>query len=204
MGTLVLVRSWQNSGAFSLVGGIDWCDMRYVRALGLCLLLAVVSGCGTSESTVSYDASRNRMMYESAEMDVAQLEAAVGSGSSIVMRALASCMSRNCTPETIRLVFAVQGQGQAAIADHSISIVADGTEYSWEGDQNWERQGEVSFSEEPVVRVSLPLSSVEQIANASSISAYLGSMTLNLEGRTQSKLLSFVQTIRNPSASGTS
>lgn len=179
-------------------------DMRFVKGIMVALLVAVVSGCGTAGPTASYDASSNRMLYESAEMNVAQLEAAVGSGSSIVMRAFASCTSQNCTPQTVQFIFAVQGPGKSAIADHSLSIIADGSKYSWRGEQNWESQGDVLVSEEPMVRVALPLSSVKQIANAASIEAYMGSMTLNLGGRTQSKLRSFVQTIRNPSSAESS
>lgn len=59
--------------------------MRYLQAIGVALLLSA-AGCSTTGPTTSYDASKNQMTYESADVNVAQLGAAVGSGSSIVLR----------------------------------------------------------------------------------------------------------------------
>lgn len=179
--------------------------MRYMTVAGVAVLVVLVSGCSTLGPTASYDASKDQMVYESAKMKVAQMEAAIGPGKRIVMRAVASCRSRNCTPETVRLVFALDGQGGSAIADRSISIDADGTEYTWRsGELSWQRRGDVRSFQGELMQVELSFSEVEQIASASSISAYIGSIPLTLEGRTQSKLRSFVQTVRNPSSAESS
>ena len=147
---------------------------QYITVVGVGILVGLVSGCSTLGPTASYDASENQMVYESAEMEVAQMDAAIGTGKSIVMRAVASCRSRNCTPETVRLVFALDGEGGSAIADRSISINADGIEYSWEsGDPSWQQKGDVRSFRGELMQVEMAFSDEEQIATASSISAYM-------------------------------
>lgn len=181
--------------------------IRSVRVIWTALLLGLVSGCGTSGPTASYDASKNRMVYRSEEMTVGQLGSGLSAGDRVVMRAVASCQESNCVPETVRFVFMVEGGGDAntsAIQDQSVYISADGAEYSWSGDRRWLQQGDVRFYQGAIVRVGLSLSEVEQIANASSISARLGNTSLKLAGRAQSKLRNFIQTIRNSSTSATS
>lgn len=169
--------------------------------LSVVLSCAMFTACGTTGTSVSYDASKGQTVYESGEMSVAQMDAAVGSGSSIVMQAVATCEGQNCTPDRAQLVFSVRGRNEVALARRSISIVADGVEYAAQDANEWGGRGDISFSDEPVVEVDLSLSALEQIANASSLSARLGNTSLNVGDGDQEELRTFVQTAQNPESS---
>lgn len=164
------------------------------------LLGVVVSACGMTGTTTSYHSSSNETEYETSSITVGRLEAALGSGSRITMHARATCSGRSCSPDRAHLVFNVEGQTEKAIANHSISIEADDTVYSEQSREYWEAQDDVRYSKKQTIVLTLPLSSIEQIANASSVSGRVGNTSVNLGGRAQSHLQEFVRTTRQAGA----
>jgi hypothetical protein len=169
--------------------------------LGLSLL---VVGCGTTGpgTSVSYEASQNRTNFRTGTMTVGRLGGlGYGSNTSILLSARAQCSGRNCTPNQARLSFLLQGSSSdVALSDRSISLTADGKEYARRDAVRWRSPEDIRRAQGRIVSLTLPLSELSQIANASSLSGRLGNNSLSLDRGVRTKLKQFVQTMRNPAA----
>ncbi|MFB6249721.1 MAG: hypothetical protein ABEL97_14240 [Salinibacter sp.] len=167
-----------------------------------------VAGCGTTgpSTSVSYEASDNQTNFQTGTMTVGRLGASgYGSNTSILLNAQAQCSGRNCTPERARLSFLIQGSSSdVAISNRSVSLVADGKEYAHRSAVDWRSQEDIRMSQGRIASLTLPLSALSQIANASSLSGRLGSNKLSLDRGVRTKLKQFVQTMRNPAANTSS
>lgn len=181
----------------------------YVRHISLLTSLLVLSlfvvGCGTTgpSTSVSYKASQNRTNFQTGTMTVGRLEGlGYGSSTSILLSAQARCTGRNCTPDRARLSFLLQGSASdVALSDRSISLVADGTEYARPNTTDWRSREDIRMSQGQIASLTLSLSALSQIANASSLSGRLGNNDLRLSEQVKTELKQFVQTMRNPAAS---
>lgn len=174
--------------------------MRLIHGLAPLLVLGLMAGCGGSRSIMSYDAADNQTRFRTGNMTVAQAAGSGFSNTSLAMRANAKCSGQNCTPNEVRLDFSVQGSSDFALSDRSVSITADGEEFTWEKEVEWDSSEDIGSSPGRLIAVSLSLSDVSKIANASSISGRLGNTSLDLDGRVQQKLQEFVSTAKNPAA----
>ncbi len=124
------------------------------------------------------------------------------SATSLAMQATAECPGRNCTPNTVQLTFEVQGGSSGfTFSNRSVSFVADGEEYTWSKTAKWNNSGDVRTFQGQKIQLKMPLSKLEKIVEASSLSAQLGNKPLNLEGRVQSRLQAFVEKTKNPTSS---
>lgn len=170
----------------------------------LVLLLALVAGCGTTgpATSVSYKASQDRTTYRTGTMRVGRLEGlGYGSNTSILLSVRARCPGRHCTPDEARLSFLLQGSSSdVAISDRSISLVADGTEYTQRNSVDWRSREDIRMSQGRIASFTLSLSALSTIANASSLSGSLGNNTLDLDDGVQARLQDLVRTMRNPGA----
>ena len=178
----------------------------HLRALPLLfVLMALVgSGCGTTapSTSVSYKANQNRTTYQTGTIRVGRLQGlGYGSNTSILMSVQARCPGRNCTPKEARLSFLLQGSSSdVALSNRSISLTADGTEYARRSAVNWRSREDIRMSQGRIASVTLSLSALSNIANASSLSGQLGNNTLNLDGGVQTRLQEMIRTMRNPEA----
>lgn len=174
------------------------------RPLHLSLVLLIIglaAGCGSAGTTVSYDASENQTTVQSQTMTVVQEASGsgYGSSSSIVMRAVSQCPGENCTPNQATLSFSLQGRSDIAFSNRTLTITADGEEFAWRNADQWNSVDDIQTSQGQIVEVTLPLSDLEQIATATSLSGSLGGRSLDLN-RVQSQLQDFVSSAQNPAA----
>lgn len=153
---------------------------------------------------MSYDAPNNQTIFRSGSMTVAQAAGSGFSSTALVLNATAKCAGQNCTPERVRLSFSVDGSSDFALSDRTVSIVADDEEFTWSNEERWNSRKDVRVSTGRLTAVTLPLSDLETIANASSLTGRLGSTSLDLGGRVQSRLQEFVRTAKNPAAASAS
>ena len=156
-------------------------------ALRVALLLAasaLVFGCGSSGPTSSYDASDNQTLYRTGKITVAQLSSSgYGSGSTIAMQVISQCSGPNCTPESVDLLFSVEGNSETGLTTRTLSITADGESYRFDEQRSPRtRAGDIERSQNTTVRVSgVPLSDVKTVAMAQSVEGNLGGVALDLE-----------------------
>lgn len=179
----------------------------YGRQFGLILLLvSSLLGCSGGNQISSYNATKDRMTYKTRPLTVAQGVSessgyATRSQTRIILRARAQCTGRNCTPDTVRLLFKAEGTGSTlAISNRVVSIEADGKTYEWGQNASWNETpsaGNVGPSGR-IVETTLPISTFAQIANAQSLKGTLGGKTLTLTN-IQPHLQSFVRAARRPS-----
>lgn len=163
------------------------------------LLLAV--GCAGSGSVASYDTEENQTRFDTGTMTVGQVSSGGGfaSQTDIVMRATAKCTGRDCTPERASLIFSVQSTSEFALPSRSLTITADGREFSGGRASDWSRQRDIDRVEGRLAKVTLPLSDLAAIANANEVDGSLGNLSLDLQG-VQGRLQSFVKAAQNPEA----
>lgn len=172
---------------------------RLTHALLLVGAVVLLTGCGGTRSVATYDASENRTVFRSGPMTVARGSGSgYGSTTSIVMRAVARCTGRDCTPERVQLTFSVEGSSDFALSSRSVRIVADGKEYQRANATRWNTFDDVQRTEGPVAGLVVSLSALEQMATASTLEGTLGNQSLRLRGSVQSTLREFVQSARNP------
>lgn len=180
-------------------------DVRIVSlATSLLLVSLFVAGCGTTgpSTSVSYEASNDRTNVQTGTMTVGRIGgSSYGSNTSILLSARAQCSGRNCTPEQARLSFLLQGSASdVAISNRSVSLIADGEEYARRNAVNWNSQKDIRMSQGRIASLTLPLSALSEIANASSLSGRLGNNSLSLDRGVRTQLKQFVETMRNPAA----
>jgi hypothetical protein len=170
----------------------------------LLFLALFVVGCGTTgpSTSVSYEASQDRTNFRTGTMTVGRIGGlGYGSNTSILLSARAQCSGRNCTPDRARLSFLLQGSASdVALSDRSVSLVADGKEYAHQNAVNWRSQEDIRMSQGRIASLTLSLSALSEIANASSLSGRLGNNDLRLSDGVRSELKRFVQAMRNPAA----
>jgi hypothetical protein len=173
-------------------------------ATSLLFVSLLVVGCGTTapSTSVSYEASSNRTNFQTGTMTVGRIGGgSYGSNTSILLSVRAQCSGQNCTPERARLSFLLQGSSSdVAISNRSVSLVADGKEYARRDAVNWKSQEDIRMSQGRIASLTLPLSALSEIANASSLSGRLGSNSLSLDRGVRTTLQEFVETMRNPAA----
>jgi hypothetical protein len=107
-------------------------------------------------------------------------------------------------PQSARLNFTYQGSSDFALSDRSVSITADSERYTWNDVSSWSRVQDAAPSSGIVASVSLSLSELKQIAQATSVRGQLGSNTLNLDGGVQSRIEEFVRKMEDPFSSSDS
>jgi hypothetical protein len=107
-------------------------------------------------------------------------------------------------PQSERLNFTYQGSSDFALSDRSVSITADSERYTWNDVSSWSRVQDAAPSSGIVASVSLSLSELKQIAQATSVRGQLGSNTLNLDGGVQSRIEEFVRKMEDPFSSSDS
>ena len=159
--------------------------MRVLSLLTSLLFLSLfVVGCGSTgpSTSVSYQASQNRTNFQTGTMTVGRLGGlGYGSSTSILLSAQAQCTGRNCTPDRARLSFLLQGSSSdVALSDRSVSLVADGKEYAHRNAVDWRSREEIRMSQGRIASLTLSLSALSQIANASTLSGRLGNNDLRL------------------------
>lgn len=175
--------------------------LRFPYALLLFGAVLLMTGCGGTRSIATYDASENRTVFRSGPMTVARGSGSgYGSTTSIVLRAVARCSGRDCTPEQVQLTFSAEGSSEFSLSNRSVRIVADGEEYQRADATRWNDFEDVGRTDGPIAGLVVSLSALEQMANASTIQGTLGTKSLRLTGRVQSTLRAFVESARNPSA----
>lgn len=173
--------------------------LRLPHAVLLFGAILFMAGCGGTRSIATYDVSDNRTVFRSGPMTVArQSGSGYGSATSIVMRAVARCPGRDCTPERVQLTFSAEGSSDFSLSNRSVRIVADGEKYERTDATQWNDFDDVSRTEGPIAGLVVSLSALEQMATASNIGGTLGHQSLRLSGSVQSSLQAFVQSARNP------
>lgn len=175
------------------------------HVLYVVLIAVFLAGCGETSPFVtnSYNASKNRTVYSSKRMTLAQ-GVSSGSGyasqtqSSIAMKLRATCTGPNCTPNEARLTFMAEGDTDvSALTMRTISITADDTVLRG-GREISRNQIELmrGTTSGEIATVTLPFSDLKKIANASTVSGTLGGQELDL-ARVQPRLRDFIKQTRN-------
>jgi len=131
-------------------------------------------------------------------MRVGRLEGGgYGSNTGILMEVRARCSGAECTPENAQVTFLLQGSASdVALSDRSVSIVADGREFTRRNASRWRSREDIRQSQGRVANLRLSLSEVETVATASSLTGQLGDNRLDLDQSVQSRLQEFVQAAR--------
>lgn len=163
----------------------------------LLLLVGLVSGCAGSGTSVSYNPSSNQTTYETDDIIVARDVSNGQFGDTpLRLKVIAYCGGQNCMPRGGRLFFFVEEDDNITFSDQTLTIFADGKSFTW---SNWRMQpGNARRGDGYIAQVSVPLSTLERFARASSLSGSLSDVSLDLEGPVQSLLYEFVQTVRTP------
>lgn len=172
----------------------------YQRGVLLLFSSLILLGCASSGPIQSYDASKNTTVYESGNIAVGEAsDGGYGSESTaITMRATSECSGVNCTPESARLQFSMEGSTDGGFTNQTLSITADGVDYTF---GNRVRQTGAERTELSQIQnlevMGIPFSDLEKIASAKSLSGTLGGLNLDLKSA-QSDLQEFVAMVQNP------
>lgn len=164
------------------------------------VVAGLMAGCaGSSGAIMSYDADDEQTRYDAGPLTVAeQGGGGYGSQTSIQLRVRATCEGEDCVPDEARMTFSAEGESDVAISSRKVSVAADDQTFEWGREVNWRREGDMQSITGHIVSITLPLSDLDEIANASAVEGRLGDLTLNMR-RVQSRLQDFVQTAQNPS-----
>jgi hypothetical protein len=144
--------------------------------------------------SVSYDSEANRTTYETRGYTAASSSAEdFASAKSISVRAIARCVGTECTPNTARLVFRVNGDQKYYLTGVSGNIEADGTKIEWSDAEANADFANLSRDRSVEVRgkfatVDLSFSQVQKIATASSVEGEIGGQSLDLSPGLQNGL----------------
>lgn len=141
---------------------------------------------------MSYDSSSNRTLYQTGTVRVAQ--AATGSfasQSSIVMRAVARCGGMECTPNQVSLIFSLEGSSNVRLSDPTLTVNFGETQWTWKDDGMGYTSGEIARTEGRLLKVTMPVSKLKELSNATSVTGTLGDKSLNMSGA-QSELRDLV------------
>ncbi|MCS3860297.1 hypothetical protein GGP86_000045 [Salinibacter ruber] len=171
----------------------------FYRILLVPLTFALAFGCASSGgATKTYDKSDNETIYRSGTIGVGQISSGrYGGNTPLTVRVVSECSGRSCTPNVVRLTFAVDGETSdvGLSGRRTFSVSTDESEYEYE--QVTMYDGRIQKSEGRLLTVEVPISDLEQIATATSINGTIGGLSLNLR-RAQSDLQRFLFAIRNP------
>lgn len=178
--------------------------MRLLNALAFLFLLCLfVAGCGgTGEvATASYEASSDRMTYETRSYTVSTVSGSnYASSKSIKMKAVARCLGQGCTPDQIQLVFSTAGNQELGFSSMNGELVADGNRTAWTGGEARNNLGSVTNDQIFDIRgsfatVDLTLDRFRIIATASSVEGSIGGKSLDIDSGVQAGFQKMLQKI---------
>ena len=174
-----------------------------MRGLQLSIVLAfalpvLLVGCSSGAKEIArYDASKDRMVYQTGTVTVAQRATnSFASSTSITMRATASCIGKGCAPQRASLVFSVEGTSDLTLSNRTLTINSDAKEWKLENrSSGYRRNSQIGRTKGRLAMITMPVSDLAEIAGASSLTGSLGDASLDL-GSAQSELQDLVAAIR--------
>jgi hypothetical protein len=177
----------------------------YQRAFLLLFCSATLLGCASNAPIRSYDASSNTTVYRSDNVAIGQTSSgSYGSGGSaaIAMRVTSKCSGVNCTPKSASLQFSMEGSADGGFASRTLSISADGVDYSFGSrvQRTGVESGELPLTQNLKV-TGIPFSDLKEIASAKAIEGTLGGLDLDMKSA-QPVLKEFVAMAENPEDGG--
>lgn len=167
------------------------------------LVAVIMVGCSSGGKEIArYDSNRDRMIYQTGTITVAQgATRSFASATSVTLQALAHCKGKACTPDKASLIFSVEGTSDLTLSDRTLTIRSDGQEWTWENKSTgYRRNSQIGRTEGRLAKVTMPVSDLGQMVNGSSITGSLGDKSLNLRGA-RSALRDFATAIRQGRAS---
>lgn len=170
--------------------------MRLFPPLALLLALLavpVLSGCASSKPpvTAQYDGTRNETTYETRRISLGPMFQGSGlsAGTRVYLRAFGDCRGQSCQPREAWLAFVSEGGNtDLRIANRAVTITADGEKHRWQP-KDYELQAQnTSPLLGEIVRVSLDLETLRQIAMAEQVSGTLAQDSFRLSERQREPL----------------
>lgn len=178
--------------------------MRYARiGAGFLFAFFFAVGCaGGPEVTVSYDAERNRTIYETRSFTISRGSGnSYGSSKTIDMEAVAYCRGPDCSPGTVELVFSASGGEALSLSGTGGEIEADGVVVTWTSAEASKGVSE-SRSNTEMYRavgefavVPISLDQLREITSASSVKGTIGGMRLQFRSGVRSGLQALLRKI---------
>jgi hypothetical protein len=177
--------------------------------ISVCTVFTVLllAGCsGGQKALQSYDVQSGQTKYETQSYTVSTLSgASIASSKSISMRAVGQCTGRDCTPNTVSLVFSTSAQQQLQVSGLGGEVSTSDTQITWSSAEASE--GYENVTDEDMMNVIGSFASVDltvkqlaQIANASSVHGEIGGQSFNLGSGVRSGLQSLLQKMNRQSS----
>ncbi len=171
------------------------------------LLLAglLLAGCASSSGSRSaYDVDLHQTTYESTRVLLGHRDMSAGlvAGQRVMLKAVATCPGRDCTPEVVDLLFLNSGSGVLHIDNRRIEITFDDTTLSWEDE---DRRIESGFNPLPpgeFARFRLSFSDFSRLSRSTHATVAFGQTSTALFPLSPSALESFREFVAstNPSS----
>jgi len=156
------------------------------------LLTVLLVGCAGGTSIASYDSSNDQTLYQTGTIRVAQAATeSFASQTSIVMQAVAGCGGKECSPEEVSLIFSLEGTSNLRLSAPTLTVNTEENQWTWRDEKAEYSGGKIGRTEGRLLKVTIPMSDLAELAHASSLTGALGEKSLNLKGA-QSELQEFV------------
>lgn len=157
---------------------------------------SLLVGCGgtTQPVVVEYDSGRDRTTYRSEPIPV-RIETRGTYGSQfeqLRMDLRAVCTGRDCQPDQVQLTLSTVGSSELYIGDRTFAITADGEEFTWKDPFADRRRNQPEEVVGTVLQVSMAIRRLRKIANADNAEGRIGTITLDMEGRCQEQIRTFL------------
>lgn len=169
--------------------------LRYRTAI-LVVIGVFFVGCSgsTRPVVVDYDTTRDHTTYRANSIPVPIEMRDSGYGTQfkkLRMSLWARCEGEACQPDELRLTLSTSGSSELYIGERTLILNADGERLIWE-DRRHQRRRRVERVVGMILRVDMDVDTLEQLVNASEVEGRIGTVTLEIEGRPQERLRSFL------------
>lgn len=161
----------------------------------LVVAFGVGVGCGGTVQpvVVNYDSGQDRTTYRSRPIPVPVERRGSGYGSQfeeLRMDLRGVCTGRACRPDRVRLTLSTTGSSEIYIGDRTFTVTADDEQFTWQ--DLYERRNRTEQVVGTVLQVSMPVGRLRKIAGADHVEGRIGTIRLELDGRTQESVRAFL------------
>lgn len=165
-------------------------------------------GCASSRepATARYSASQNEMMYRASDISLGTMfpTGGLSRDPSVALRSWATCSGENCQPQRVWFSFVLRSSMARSnvLASRNVEMVADGNVHEWpeERQQFADRTTSTASSMQlpgssgnELTRISMSLSTLQEIAQADGVSGTFGGEDFSLSYDDRAPLRAFAE-----------
>jgi len=173
--------------------------------IGVCsILLALMAGCATSSQPVaiSYEASSDRTVYETEDMELGDVDLATGLTKEIqlLVRVVGECRGKDCAPSQYQLAFGKRGPQPIQLPGRDVSLQVGTETITWSDPQNRRIEQRTEIRSGTFARVDLTAKQLSTLANVSDVDGTVGGVRFELPYEERAPLRSLLSRLEETGA----